>query len=111
MRFSGMRVVDIFQAWDQSGDFHITRRELGEGLSHIGLTLSDELVMLIFDSICDGHNLSYDGFKAWYEETKYANLSDEERERRAAIFIQTVIRRWVARSGFQSAQLTSTSLV
>lgn len=98
LRMAGIRALDLFQAWDQSGDFHLTRRELGDGLSDIGVTLSSDIVMLLFDKMCDSHNMSYDDFKNWFESTKQAeDLSDEEREARSVIFIQKCIRGRIAR--------------
>lgn len=92
LRTTGLRCLEIFQAWDISGDFNISRRELGRGLGQFGLAMAEDLVTLVFDSMCEGHHLGYDEFKEWFESTKYSAMSEEERLERAVIYIQNAIR-------------------
>ena len=68
LRTTGLRCLDIFQAWDVTGDFNITRRELGNGLAHFGLVLTEDLITLVFDAMCEDHHLSYDEFKCMVRE-------------------------------------------
>ena len=105
LRTTGLRCLDIFQAWDVTGDFNITRRELGNGLAHFGLVLTEDLITLVFDAMCEDHHLSYDEFKLWYESTKYSALSEEERLERAAIYIQNAIRGRQARKAVAAKRL------
>ena len=92
MRMQGLRALEVFQSWDQSGDLLLTRREVHEGLARYGLEFTPELTTLVFDHIADGYRLRYDDFKDWFESTKYSGLTEAERERRAAIYIQKLIR-------------------
>ena len=92
MRLQGLRPYEIFQHWDQEGRLHVSRKDLKEGLALFGLTLETDLLTHVFDHMADGYKLTYDAFKEWFEGTKYDHLSDEEREIRAATFIQACIR-------------------
>ena len=92
MRTQGLRPLDVFQAWDTSGDFGLTRKELGAGFELFGLVLSNDLLTLVFDSIATGYHLAYDELREWLEGTSKSHLSDEQREHEAAIFIQKCIR-------------------
>lgn len=92
MRKTGMRPLDIFQAWDASGDFGLTRKELGAGLAKFGLSLTPDLLTLVFDHMATGYHMSYDELRRWLESTKKSDLSIEEREHQAATYIQACIR-------------------
>ena len=93
LRLTGLRALDIFQTWDVDGNFTVSMRELGDGLSQWGLSLTIELVTLIFDRLAEGYKLTYDEFRDWFESTtKGGDEGDEERERRAAMYIQKIVR-------------------
>ena len=93
LRQTGLRTLDLYGEWDKSGNFSISRKEFGEGLVGLGLTLAPELVTLMFDYVAEGYKLDYDEFKLWLESTRAADtLSDAEREKRAATYIQACIR-------------------
>ena len=106
MRKKGLKPMDVFQAWDGSGNFHLSRRELGVGLENYGLKLNEELVTLIFDHMTDRYKLDYDDFKEWYDTTKHHELTHQERMEKAATAIQNMIRGRAARREVQQRKET-----
>ena len=103
MRQQGLRALDTFQSWDIDGSYLLTRHELGRGFKELGLHLSKELLTLIFDYLAEGHHLTYDEWKGWYETTSKFELGsggpeDEgERRRLAAVTIQRRVRQLLER--------------
>lgn len=93
LRKQGLSSLDLFQAWDHSGDYTLTRKELKAGLAQFGLELKRDLLTLVFDFIAAGYHATYDELREWLEgTTKSDGLSPEERQQQAARLIQKYIR-------------------
>jgi Ca2+-binding EF-hand superfamily protein len=107
IRKQGLRPLDIFQSWDHSQDYALTRKELRAGLAQFGLRLSKDLVTLIFDDIAAGFHMTYDELRDWLEGTaKAENLTEEERQWQAAKIIQKYIRARLVKLAAKKAAAT-----
>ena len=109
MRKMGLSPLDVFQSWDVDGSYQLTRHELHRGLRAIGLTLSKELLTLVFDHLAEGYHLTYDEWKVWFDSTSAFEQGgdaedEEERRARAAVTIQRHVRSRTARKRRKSVE-------
>ena len=88
LRKSGFTALDLFQTWDYSDNYELSRREMQVGLADLGVSMTMELLESIFDTIAKGIHMRYNEFRRWYETTDRDPASQEE----AASVVQKMYR-------------------